>query len=87
MAGSPPSVVNDLTFPPPRRTKLHSTDPAADQGDQATDRRGRDLPGAVLLEQNDEWPLQQRYLSLETIAEIPAKEEPLAITELPPRAA
>jgi putative transposase len=37
------------------------------------------LVGAILMEQNDEWQLQHRYLSLETIA---ATEDGAAI-ELP----
>jgi len=28
------------------------------------------LGGALLLEQNDEWALQHRYMTLETLAEV-----------------
>ena len=45
------------------------------------------LIGAVLLEQNDEWQLQHRYMQLEAMAELlqPAVDsDPL---RLPPRAA
>ena len=28
------------------------------------------LVGALLLEQNDEWALQRRYMTLETLAEV-----------------
>jgi hypothetical protein len=33
------------------------------------------LVGAVLLEQNDEWQLQHRYLTLETMAGMAAGDE------------
>ena len=43
------------------------------------------LIGAVLLEQNDEWQLQHRYMQLEAMAELTQPDtEPL---QLPPRAA
>ena len=91
-------VLAYLTFPEPHRTKLHSTNPLErliKEIKRRTDVVGIfpneasivRLVGAVLLEQNDEWQLQHRYLSLETIAEISAGEEPLEITQLPPRAA
>jgi hypothetical protein len=45
------------------------------------------LIGAVLLEQNDEWQLQHRYMQVEAMAEL----TPLAIdatpTTIPPQAA
>jgi putative transposase len=41
------------------------------------------LIGAVLLEQNDEWQLQHRYMQLEAMAEL-AQPDALA---LPPKAA
>ena len=44
-----------------------------------TDRR---LVGAILLEQNDDWQLQHRYLTLETMAGTAALDE-TAITPLP----
>jgi putative transposase len=98
MEGAEHDVLAYLTFPTPHRTKLHSTNPLErliKEIKRRTDVVGifpNDasivrLVGAVLLEQNDEWQLQHRYLSLETIAEIPAGEEPLEITQLPPKAA
>jgi len=33
------------------------------------------LVGAILLEQNDDWQLQHRYLTLETMAEVTAAPE------------
>jgi hypothetical protein len=76
------------------RTKLYSTNPlgAAEQRGQAA-RRCRQhqasiarLIGAVLLEQNDEWLLQHRYMQIEGMADItpplidadPAKLPPMA---------
>ena len=35
----------------------------------------RRLVGAVLLEQNDEWQLQHRYLTLETMTGMAASDE------------
>jgi hypothetical protein len=49
---------------------------ASEQGGQASRQRRRHLPneasvkrlvGAILLEQNDEWQLQHRYMTLETM--------------------
>ena len=37
--------------------------------------RVRRLVGAVLLEQNDEWQLQHRYLTLETMTGMAASDE------------
>jgi putative transposase len=45
------------------------------------------LIGAVLLEQNDEWQLQHRYMQLEAMAELL---QPAAVSNqlrLPPKAA
>jgi hypothetical protein len=38
------------------------------------------LIGAVLLEQNDEWQLQHRYMQVEAMAEITA---PLTLIKIP----
>jgi hypothetical protein len=54
-------------FPTQHRTKLHSTNPLERQGGRR--RRNLDsiirLVGAVLMEQNDEWQLQHRYMQIE----------------------
>jgi putative transposase len=86
------------TFPVPRRTELHGTNPLErpiEEIERRADAVGSfrgdasilRLVGAVLVERNDECQLQHRYLSLETIAEIPAGDSPLEITQLPPKAA
>ena len=63
----------------PRSTR--PTDRAPEQRGQTKGRRGRHLSneasiirliGAVLLEQNDEWQLQHRYMQVEAMAEIAA---------------
>jgi len=45
------------------------------------------LVGAVLMEANDEWQLQHRYLSIEALAEISAGDEPGKYSLAPPAAA
>ena len=83
-----------LAFPAQHRTKLHSTNPLERLNKEV--KRRADvvgifpneasivrLIGAVLLEQNDEWQLQHRYMQLEAMAEL-AQPDALA---LPPKAA
>jgi putative transposase len=87
-----------MAFPAQHRAKLHSTNPL-ERLNQEVKRRADvvgifpnepaivRLIGAVLLEQNDEWQLQHRYMQLEAMAELipPAVDaEPL---QLPPQAA
>ncbi len=69
-----------MTFPPPHRTKLHSTNPIERLNGEIKRRTevvgifpNEDaivrLVGTILLEQNDEWAVQRaRYMTLETIA-------------------
>jgi hypothetical protein len=45
------------------------------------------LIGAVLLEQNDEWQLQHRYMQLEAMAELVAPDPDAEPLRLPPKAA
>ena len=72
-----------MTFPAQHRTKLHSTNPLERLNKEV--KRRADvvgifpneasivrLIGAVLLEQNDEWQLQHRYMQVEAMAELVA---------------
>jgi putative transposase len=45
------------------------------------------LIGAVLLEQNDEWQTQNRYMQVEAMAEISSPTENTQTFNLPPKAA
>jgi len=79
-------VLAYMTFPPPHRTKLHSTNPIERLNGEIKRRTevvgifpNEDdivrLIGAILLEQNDEWAVQRaRYMTLETIA--PLSDDP-----------
>lgn len=98
MDESEPDVLAFMAFPAQHRTKLHSTNPLERLNKEV--KRRADvvgifpdeksilrLIGAVLLEQNDEWQLQHRYMQLEAMTELlqpNAEPEPLA---LPPKAA
>jgi putative transposase len=96
MDDSEHDVLAYLAFPAQHRTKLHSTNPLERLNKEV--KRRADvvgifpneasiirLIGAVLLEQNDEWQLQHRYMQLEAMAELTQPDtEPL---QLPPRAA
>ncbi len=98
MDESEPDVLAFMAFPVQHRTKLHSTNPLerlnkevkrrADVVGIFPDERSIvRLIGAVLLEQNDEWQLQHRYMQVEAMAELlqPGTEaDPL---RLPPKAA
>ena len=72
-----------LDFPEQHRTKIHSTNPLERLNKEV--KRRADvvgifpneasiirLIGAVLLEQNDEWQLQHRYMQVEAMAELGA---------------
>ena len=97
MDDSEHDVLAYLAFPAQRRAKLHSTNPLERLNKEV--KRRADvvgifpneasiirLIGAVLLEQNDEWLLQCRYMQIEGMAEFtppsldadPAKLPPLA---------
>ena len=68
-----------MAFPKEHWAKLHSTNPIERLNKEVKRRADvvgifpneasiRRLVGAILLEQNDEWQLQHRYMSLETMA-------------------
>jgi transposase len=96
MDDSEHDVLAYMTFPAQHRTKLHSTNPLERLNKEV--KRRADVVGifpndasiarpigAVLLEQNDEWLLQHRYMQIEGMAELtpplidadPAKLPPL----------
>src|SRR3712207_3436635 len=91
-------VLAYMLFPSRHRSKLHSTNPL-ERLNREVQRRADvvgifpnepaviRLIGAVLLEQNDEWQLQHRYMQVGAMAEMltpPTDETP---TLLPPKAA
>ena len=74
-------VLAFMTFPKEHRAKIHSTNPLERLNGEIkrrTDVVGifpneaavTRLVGAILLEQNDEWAIQRRYMTLETLAPI-----------------
>ena len=98
MDESEEDVLAYMAFPAAHRTKLHSVN-TLERLNKEVKRRADvvgifpsehsivRLIGAVLLEANDEWQLQHRYMGVEALAELigpPADPETL---QLPPRAA
>ena len=103
MDDSEDDVRAHMAFPPQRRTKLHSTNPRERLNKEVkrradvVGRRGSAptpseasiirLISAVLLEANDEWQMQHRYMGVEAMSEMlnpPPTNETL---QLPPKAA
>jgi putative transposase len=98
MDESEDDVLAYMAFPAAHRTKLHSVN-TLERLNKEVKRRADvvgifpseasilRLIGAVLLEANDEWQLQHRYMGVEAMAEIftpaPANDTP----RLPPKAA
>jgi putative transposase len=97
MDDSEHDVLAYMAFPAQHRTKLHSTNPLERLNKEVKRRADvvgifpneasiTRLIGAVLLEQNDEWLLQHRYMQVEGMAELtpplidadPAKLPPMA---------
>ena len=99
MDDSEADVLAYMTFPAQHRTKLHSTN-TLERLNREVKRRADvvgifpnegsivRLVGAVLMEQNDEWSLQHRYLSLEPLAGLhPAADDEPNLLVPPPAAA
>ena len=89
-------VLAYMDYPEAHRSKLHSTNPIERLNKEVKRRTNvvgifpneasvRRLVGAVLLEQNDEWQLQHRYLTLETMTGMAASDEAYPFTSPPLR--
>ena len=74
-------VLAFMTFPKDHRSKIHSTNPLERLNKEVKRRTNvvgifpnddaiTRLVGAILLEQNDEWAVCRRYMTLETLAQI-----------------
>lgn len=74
-------VLAFMGFPRDHRTKLHSTNPLERLNKEIkrrsdvvgifpTENSIYRLVGALLIEQNDEWSIQRRYMTLETLASV-----------------
>jgi transposase-like protein len=98
MDESEPDVLAYMAFPAQHRAKLHSTNPLERLNKEVKRRADvvgifpneasiMRLIGAVLLEANDEWQLQQRYMQLEAMAGLAAPELDTESLKLPPKAA
>ena len=91
-------VLAYMTFPAQHRVKLHSTNPLERLNKEV--KRRADvvgifpneqsivrLIGAILLEQNDEWQLQSRYMQVEAMAELNSQLNEAQPAQIPPKAA
>jgi transposase-like protein len=98
MDESETDVLAYMSFPPAHRTKLHSVNPLERLNKEV--KRRADvvgifpneasiirLIGAVLLEQNDEWQLQARYMQVEAMTDITLLDHTAEIAALPSKAA
>jgi len=98
MDESETDVLAYMSFPASHRTKLHSVNPLERLNKEV--KRRADvvgifpneasiirLIGAVLLEQNDEWQLQARYMQGEAMTEITLLDHTAEIAALPSKAA
>ena len=85
-------VIAFMAFPKSHWPKLHSTNPIERLNKEVKRRADvvgifpneasiTRLVGAILLEQNDEWQLQHRYMTLETMT-VRTDEQPTALTHI-----
>ena len=91
-------VLSHMTFPAQHRVKLHSTNPL-ERLNKEVKRRANvvgifpneqsiiRLIGAILLEQNDEWQLQSRYMQVEAMAELNTQSNEVELTQIATKAA
>ena len=81
MDGAEADVLAFMTFPKEHRAKIQSTNPLERVNGEIKRRSDvvgifpneaavTRLVGAILLEQNDEWAVQRRYMTLETLAPV-----------------
>jgi putative transposase len=98
MDDSEHDVLAYMAFPAQHRAKLHSTNPLERLNKEVKRRADvvgifpgeasiTRLIGAVLLEANDEWQLQHRYMQLEAMAELATPDPDAEPLRLPPKAA
>jgi putative transposase len=91
-------VLAFMDFPRAHWPKIYSTNPLERLNKEVKRRANvvgifpnepsiRRLVGAILLEQNDEWQLQHRYLTLETMAGVAALDDSASPALLKPSAA
>ena len=91
-------VLAYMAFPAQHRAKLHSTNPLERLNKEVKRRADvvgifpgeasiTRLIGAVLLEQNDEWQLQHRYMQVEAMAELTSPATEPGPAQIPPEAA
>lgn len=98
MDASEHDVLAYMDFPARHRTKLHSTNPLERLNKEV--KRRADvvgifpneeaivrLIGAVLLEINDDWVIQSRYMQIEGMAELAAMTDKNDVIAIPPKAA
>jgi putative transposase len=98
MDGAEHEVLAFMDFPRAHWPKIYSTNPLERLNKEVKRRANvvgifpnepsiRRLVGAILMEQNDEWQLQHRYLTLETMAGVAALDDSAAPALLKPIAA
>jgi transposase-like protein len=98
MDGSEHDVLAYMGFPAQHRAKLHSTNPLERLNKEVKRRADvvgifpgeasiTRLIGAVLLEHNDEWQTDRRYMQLEGMAELAAPADEAEPPLIPPKAA